>query len=388
LSYLFTLVDGGGTVPPELGAVRRLVERGHHVDVLAEYSMVDELRGTGASFRPWLPPINRSDRSPEHDPLQDWQCKTPLQLFTRMLDRLLARPAPYYAAGVLGAIDGHIPDLVVCSLFAVGAMVGAEAAGIPYDVLMPNIYALPPPGLPTLGLGGEPAVGSLGGGRDRVVTAVAQRQWNKGLGPINQLRNSLGLRPIHDFWDQVRQARKMLVLTSQSFDFPAKLPGNVRYVGPVLDDPTWAMGQPWGLPAGEQPVVLVAMSSTFQDQTDWLQRVIAGLAALPIRGIVTAGPALDPTTFRANGNVTIDSAVPHSEVLKHASLVVTHGGHGTVVRTLRPGCRWSSCPTAATKPTTRRVSHPATPGSASIGTATPRRSPLQYGGYSNSFVST
>ena len=156
------------------------------------------------------------------------------ELFTRMLDRLLAGPAPYYAADVLGAIDGHIPDLVVCSMFAVGTMVGAEAAGIPYDVLMPNIYALPAPGLPTLGLGGEPAVGPLGRGRDRVITTIVQRQWNKGLGPINQLRNSLGLRPIHDFWDQVRQARKMLVLTSQSFDFPAKLPDNVRAVGPVL----------------------------------------------------------------------------------------------------------------------------------------------------------
>ncbi len=28
-TYLFALVDGGGTVPPELGVVRRLVERGH-----------------------------------------------------------------------------------------------------------------------------------------------------------------------------------------------------------------------------------------------------------------------------------------------------------------------------------------------------------------------
>jgi hypothetical protein len=173
-----------------------------------------------------------------------------------MVDCVLAGPAPHYAADVIAAIGDHHPDRIVCSMFAVGAMVGAEAAGIPYDVLMPNIYALPAPGLPTFGLGGQPAVGPLGRGRERVVTNLIGRQWNRGLGPLNQVRKSLGLNPSHDFWDQVRRARKMLVLTSRSFDFAAELPDNVRYVGPVLDDPTWATGrQPWGLPAGEHPVV-------------------------------------------------------------------------------------------------------------------------------------
>ena len=254
-----------------------------------------------------------------------------------MVDCVLAGPAPHYAADVIAAIGDHHPDRIVCSMFAVGAMVGAEAARIPYDVLMPNIYALPAPGLPTFGLGGQPAVGPLWRGRERVVTNLIGRQWNRGLGPLNQVRKSLGLNPSHDFWDQVRRARKMLVLTSRSFDFAAELPDNVRYVGPVLDDPTWATGQPWGLPAGEHPVVLVAMSSTFQDQTEVLQRVIDGLATLPIRGIVTTGPALDPTTFRARDNIAIAAAAPHSEVLKHASAVVTHGGHGTVVRALAAG---------------------------------------------------
>ena len=57
--YLFALVDGGGTVPPELGAARRLVTRGHRVQVLAEDSMRDEVVGTGAVFLPWVRGINR-----------------------------------------------------------------------------------------------------------------------------------------------------------------------------------------------------------------------------------------------------------------------------------------------------------------------------------------
>ncbi len=41
-----------------------------------------------------------------------------------------------------------------------------------------------------------------------------------------------------------------------------------------------------------------------------------------------------PDALRAPANVTVVAAAPHSEVLRHTSAVVTHGGHGTVVRTL------------------------------------------------------
>jgi hypothetical protein len=50
--YLFATVDGGGNVPPELSAARRLVDRGHLVTVLAEDSVAAEVRATGARLRP------------------------------------------------------------------------------------------------------------------------------------------------------------------------------------------------------------------------------------------------------------------------------------------------------------------------------------------------
>jgi MGT family glycosyltransferase len=332
--YLFALIDGGGTVPPELGAARRLVARGHRVEVLAEDSMRDEVLAAGAAFRPWERGFNRPDRDPEHDFLRDWECRTPLQLFKRMLDTVLAGPAPAFAADARAAVDDDRPDTMVCSFFCVGAMVAAEAAGLPYVVLMPNIYGLPAKGLPPFGTGGKPAAGPLGRVRDRAITALVARQWNKGVDRLNSVRKTYGLGPLDDFWDQVRRADKILVMTSPAFDFPAEMPENARYVGPVLDDPQWAVGAPWAAPPGDGPVVLVAMSSTPQDQVDCLQRVVDALSALPVRGIVTTGPAVDPKTLRPSNNVVVVDCAPHSEVLKHASVVVTHGGHGTVSRSL------------------------------------------------------
>jgi UDP:flavonoid glycosyltransferase YjiC (YdhE family) len=332
-NYLFALVDGGGTVPPELGTVRRLVERGHRVTVLAEDSMAEQVRGTGATFRPWTTAPNRPDNDPEHAPYRDWECTNPMQMFRMVLDAQFVGPAPAYAADVLDAVAEDRPELIVCSFFAIGAMVGAEAAGLPYDVLFPNPYLLPAPGMPPVGLGLQPATGRLGRLRDRTLNGFTGRLWAKGLPRLNDLRVGHALAPLDAFFDQVLGARRILVLTSADFDFPADLPANVRYVGPVLDDPAWSAG-PWSTPAGDAPLVLVALSSTFQDHGDCLQRIVDGLATLPVRALVTTGPAVDPDTLHAPGNVMVVRAAPHSEVLAEAAAVVTHGGHGTVIRSL------------------------------------------------------
>ena len=76
-TYLFALVDGGGTVPPELGVVRRLVDRGHDVTVLAEDTMAAEVADTGATFRRWDTAPNRPSRQADDDPYRDWECKNP-----------------------------------------------------------------------------------------------------------------------------------------------------------------------------------------------------------------------------------------------------------------------------------------------------------------------
>jgi MGT family glycosyltransferase len=335
-TYLFALVDGGGTVPPELGTVRRLVERGHRVTVLAEDSMAPDVAATGAELVPWKTAPNRATRLPQDDPYRDWECKTPFQLMDRLLDKQFAGPAGAYATDVSAAIEQRRPDLVVCSMFAVGAMIAAEAAAVPYDVLLCNCYLLPAPGMPPFGLGLRPAKGPLGRVRDRLATAFSRRLWARGLPRINAVRSDHGLEPSSDFFEPFATARRVLVLTSPDFDFPAQLPDNVRYVGPVLDDPAWAAGG-WTPPLGEEPLVLVGLSSTFQDQIGTLRRIVAGLASLPVRAVVTTGPAVDPGEVDAPERIQVVRSAPHSEVLEQAAAAITHGGHGTVARALAAG---------------------------------------------------
>jgi MGT family glycosyltransferase len=130
-------------------------------------------------------------------------------------------------------------------------------------------------------------------------------------------------------------------LTSETFDFvPPELPANVRYAGAMLDDPSWA-GASWTPPwpaENRDPIVLVGLSSTFQNQLSALQRIAAALAEMPVRAVITLGPALAPDAISAPAsNVAIVAHAPHAAVLRDAALAITHCGHGTTMRALAAG---------------------------------------------------
>jgi len=212
-----------------------------------------------------------------------------------------------------------------------GAQVGAEGAGVPVVLVCPNVYGLRGTGQPPIGSGWGAARGPLGRARDAAFFRLMERMFDSGLPALNAARAAHGLGPNAHTLDQVR-GRPTVVLVAPEFDFPAEFPPYVHHGGAQLDDPAWT--EPWTPPPGDDPLVLVAMSSTFQNQVPDLQRVAAALGTLPVRGVITAGPALDLAGFEAPANVQVVASAPHSEVLRHAAAVVTHGGHGTVVKAL------------------------------------------------------
>jgi MGT family glycosyltransferase len=72
-------------------------------------------------------------------------------------------------------------------------------------------------------------------------------------------------------------------------------------------------------------------------QEGLLRRAADALGQLPVRGLVTTGPAVDPAVTSAPDNVTVTRWVRHADVLPHCSAVITHGGHGTVLKALTAG---------------------------------------------------
>ena len=162
------------------------------------------------------------------------------------------------------------------------------------------------------------------------------RLFDKRLDELNEVRRANGLEPRASVLENFERADRLLLMTSGAFEYEQFTPPpNVRITGPRLDDPAWAGD--WTPPAGDDPLVLVGMSSTFMDHADVLQRAATALGELPVRGLVTTGPAVPAGSIDAPATVTVVERAPHSEVLRHASAIVTHAGHGTVIKSLAAG---------------------------------------------------
>jgi MGT family glycosyltransferase len=336
--FLFVMWDGGGNVPPELAVARRLVARGHSVRVLGDPTLEPEARTAGCAFSPWTTAPHRNTRDRSGDLFKDYEFTNPLRMIDAYLQLFLAEPAPRWIADTLGEIEARPVDAMVVDFGIPAALVAAEKCNVPAAMLMPNIWIVPTPGIPPFGLGLMPAKGWLGRMRDAILLRMTARLFRKALPAINAARASVGLAPKADVYEQWLAADEVLVQTLPGFDFTSDaMPKHVTYVGPELVDPAWS--EPWRSPfaADDRRLVVVGLGSTFQNQAALLQRIVDALAQFPVRAILTLGPTIRPSEVKAADNVVVVQTAPHSQLLKEASLLVTHCGHGTTMKGLAAG---------------------------------------------------
>src|SRR4051794_9673903 len=335
--FLLAAIDGGGTLPPALGLAGELVRRGHSVEVLGDPTVEKSARAAGCGFTAW-PTAPRIDTIADQTALiQELESGTPLRQLAAARDRILVGPAAQFADDVVAVAGALGVDAVLADALP-GLLIGALATGLPTAALMANIYLRPTPGLPVMMSGWSPGRGPVGRTRDALARGAMRRLlFSRFLPGLNPVLAATGQPPIRDMFELLDRCAEVLVMTSPSFDFSSPhIPGNVHFVGPQLDDPDWATAGDWR-PEGEEPLVLVATSSVFQDQLDLLRRVATALGRLPVRAVLTTGRAVDPAEVPAPANVRVVRAAPHRAVLAEAAVVVTHAGHGSVLKSLAAG---------------------------------------------------
>lgn len=335
--YLFTTWEGGGHVQPMLLVARDLSARGHDVLVLSDPCNAPDAAALDAPFRAWTTAPSQTGKSRDDDRLKDHEADNPLAVIQRLLDQVMAGPALAYAQDTLAAIDAFSPDVVVTQELLLGPMAAAEGRNLPLALLAANIWSLPTlAGAPPFGAGMLPAANDEERAMHAMVGQMSRTFFQAGLPDLNAARAALGLPPLADLFEQLDAAKAILLATSKAFDFaPEPLPAPFAHVGPYLADPAWA--EPFTPPAGDAPLVVVSFSSLYQAQEPVLRAIIAALGELPVRGVVTTGPTIDPAEFDAPANVAVVRSAPHGELLRDAALFITHAGHGSTLRPLMAG---------------------------------------------------
>ncbi|MGA2163166.1 MAG: nucleotide disphospho-sugar-binding domain-containing protein [Solirubrobacteraceae bacterium] len=67
------------------------------------------------------------------------------------------------------------------------------------------------------------------------------------------------------------------------------------------------------------------------------QRILDAIAGLPVRALLTTGPALDIASLRIPPNTRTVAFIPHRYVFPHAALVISHAGWQTINAALADG---------------------------------------------------
>jgi MGT family glycosyltransferase len=336
---LQTLLAFSGNAPPQLAVTRQLLEGGHEVTVLAHRAARERIEGVGAGFvefKRTVPDMDLTRR--ETDSLRDWETRTRLGEGLRLLKNSVFPFAISPARDCAEVLRSHPSDVVVLDWMLPGAAVAAEGAGVPAVTLVHCPYPFPVDGVPPLFTGLSPREGALTAARDRLLNRVSTRVSSIGLPLLNKARSEQGLAPLEDWASQLLSTREVCVMTAAELDFSSRgaLPGNVRYVGPAFEPHPREWISPW--PQGnEDPLVVISFSTSYMDQGALAQRVLDALAGLPLRVLLTCGPALDVEQLELPANAHRVDFLPHRTVLPHASLLITHAGWQTINAGLAEG---------------------------------------------------
>jgi UDP:flavonoid glycosyltransferase YjiC (YdhE family) len=237
-------------------------------------------------------------------------------------------------------MEGFEPDLVVSDILTLAPTLAAEVAEVPHATLIPHVYPVQEPGMPLYSMGMRPprtAIGRIGWAATGPLLAMGLR---RGRDELNDTRERLGLGPIERFHGGISELLA-LVGTFPQLEYPREWPAHVRVTGPLFFE---LPGEEIALPEGEGPLVVIAPSTSQDPECELLRAALDGLADEPVRVLATLNKHRPERPVDVPANAELVDWVLYSQAMPAADVVICHGGHGTVARSLAAGTPLLVCP--------------------------------------------
>jgi len=301
-AHVVATTGAGGDLQPLLATVIALRDRGHDLSLVGDKSVewVGQSLGIGTEALPpefdLGPALVAAVREAMMEADGDANQAGPI------VQQRMTSWAESVASPIAASISARRPDVVLTSLFGVEAVMTVDPS-CPWVVINSTFYIGPNPPRPLE--------------EDFSPRAIPLIGWYASLLDMSDL---------------------VLHATDQVFDFDfERLPSRHQYVGPLgtwepalptpeyLDEP----GPPWGL---------MTISSQLQDDLPLLEAALEAATGRGLRFVVTVGAQEIPEGMASQrSNVHVEKTVSHDAVLERSSVMVSHAGHGAVMKALRHG---------------------------------------------------
>lgn len=307
---------------PALGHLLPLVplaqaarDAGHEVVVVGGASLATPVRDAGLVHVDAGPPDLPSvfARIPERSGLTGRRLAAVIwkQAFAGIL-------AEAMAAALLDLAGSWRPDLVVHEDSEQGSWIAADVLGVPYLALQ--------------------------------ATAWRGTRFRLSEEPLNRLRTAHGLPedPGLARWHRFG----FLTTRPPALHDPADaMPAGTRPIRPSAPDPAGGEPPRWPSRDGGRPRVIVTMGTILAGRESAMATILDGLEPLDLDIVAMVGHDLDPALLGPRRATTrVVRFMPLTGLLESASLLVFHGGSGTMLAALAAGVPMVMLPVAADQP--------------------------------------
>ena len=194
--------------------------------------------------------------------------------------------------------------------------------------------------MPIFSLGLQPPRTPLGRLGWRAWLPLVSAGLRRGRREGNQTRAQLGLAPLERFHGGISE-ELALVATLPQLEYPRSWPERVEVSGPLFFE---LPHEDVPLPEGEGPLVVIAPSTSQDPKCELLHAALAGLADEPVRVLATTNKHRPVEPIEVPANARLEPWLSYSQAIEAADLVICHGGHGTVARSLAAGVPLLVCP--------------------------------------------
>lgn len=290
-----------------------LAARGHEVVLQTWSRWADDVRAAGMRFEP----------APEY------------HVFPTRERPLKPYEAVVRATGETRPLVATLrPDAVVADILTLAPALAAELENVPVATVIPHLDPRTEPGWPPFSLGARLPRTPVGRSMWGALSRFSDRGLEHGRRELNETRRRLGLGPLDRVHGGISR-ELALVATFPALEYPRPALPATFTVGPLLWEPP-AADVP--VPPGDDPLVLLAPSTSQDPAHQLLRATLRGLADAPVRvlAIWNGRPLDEPIDVPPNARLV--DWVSYARVMPLCDVVVCHGGHGTLARALASGC--------------------------------------------------
>jgi UDP:flavonoid glycosyltransferase YjiC (YdhE family) len=337
-----------GHINPMTALARSLELRGHHVVMFGIADTEARVRAAGIEFHP----IGMEDYPPGALKKLDAQLAR-LHGFAALrftLQRVRNTGRMVRRDGPKAVREANVEALLVDEADSAGNV--ADYLGIPWISI-----ALIPPLLrddrfPPFWLGWPAGQDRLSRLRNRIAIFSLLQVGAPVFTDVNRERIAWGLKPFRRAEHALSPLAKITQLPQAlEFEFKGEHPPRLHYAGPFVH-----AGQrppvdfPWERLDG-RPLIYASMG-TLQNGSEAIFRTIAkACAPLDAQLVISLGGGIDPARLGTlAGNPLVVRFAPQLEILKRATLVITHAGINTVLESLSEGVPMVAVPLAHDQP--------------------------------------